>query len=122
MESLLSGDFLPLESIPSAFLTLFGSTVGSGMLGLPYAIHLTGWPLGLLILTLGLGVNLFTCYLLVKVMQGDCVAYAMDSLIMYAFQGINRKALTLMTDFTRVNVILNNYGFMVSYFIVVISR
>jgi len=122
LESLLSHELLPLESFPSAFLTLFSSTVGSGLLGLPYAIHLTGWPLGLLLLSLGLGLNLFTCYLLVKVMQGDCVAYALDSLFLHAFQGINQKALTSLTNFTRVNVILNNYGFMVSYFIVVLSK
>ena len=119
LERFIPQDPLPLESFPSAFLTLFGSTVGSGLLALPYAIHLSGWPLGLLILSLGLGVNLFTCYLLVKVMQGDCVAYAMDSLFMHAFQGINKRALTWLTHFTRVNVILNNFGSIISYFIVV---
>ena len=121
-ESFFRQDPIPLESFSSAFLTLFSSTVGSGLLAMPYTIHLTGWLLGVLILMLGMGVNLFTCYLLIKVMQGDTVASAMDSLFLYAFQGINKRALNWLTNFTRLNVILNNYGSIISYFIVVRTK
>ena len=52
--------------IGGAVLTLLQTAVGSTVLTLPYSLGLTGIPIGLVLMAIGLFINVYTTWLLVK--------------------------------------------------------
>lgn len=99
-------------------MTMFGSTVGSGILSLPYAFQISGWPLGAAALFWGVGLNVFTCYLLIRVMEEHNTPM-LDMLTHHVFQSDSSLLKTLIGIAAQVTIILFNYGSLISYFIVV---
>jgi len=108
-----------LDSFLSAYLTMFCSIVGSGMLSLPYAFQISGWPLGAAALFLVMGLNLFTSYLLMIVAEGHH-APTLDMLTHHVFKTGSSSLLKMLISVTaQLALILLNYGTLVSYFVVV---
>lgn len=110
---------LSIDSFLGAFLTLFGSTVGSGMLALPYAFQAAGWPLAVSTLFLAVVLNFFTSSLLIRVAE-EQNSSTMDMLSHHVFEG---KTPTRMAIWLRiaaqVTVFIFNYGTLISYLIAV---
>lgn len=108
-----------LGSFLSAYLTIYCSTVGTGILALPFAFQISGWPLGAAALFVGVGLNLFTSYLLIKVAE-EHNAPTLDMLTDHVFQTDSSNLLkTFIRVTAQLTIILFNYGTLVSYFIVV---
>ena len=111
--------FLSIDSFLSAFLTLFGSTVGSGMLALPYAFQASGWPLGISTLFLAVVLNLFTSYLLIRVSEQQNSS-TMDMLAHHVFESaLPAKVTAGLRVAAQLTVFLFNYGTLISYLIAV---
>lgn len=113
---------LSIDSFLGAFLTLFGGTVGSGMLALPYAFQASGWPLAVSTLFLAVVLNLFTSYLLIRVSEQQSSS-TMDMLSHHIFQSaVSSKLTTGLRVAAQVTVFLFNYGTLISYLIAVSAR
>ncbi|OMJ74585.1 hypothetical protein SteCoe_26442 [Stentor coeruleus] len=95
--------------IKGSALTIFASTVGVGILSLPYAVNISGLYQGIIIFILGIIVSLYTCQLLV--LASEKTGEFTYELIGKALYGPKMKT------FAEINMIINNYGFAVAYII-----
>ena len=112
-------NILSFDSFLSACLILFGSTVGSGMLALPYAFQVSGWPFAIFGLVAVILLNIFTSYLLFRVTE-EHKRRTIEMLTYHVFQPHCSEAWTSMLRITAVvTVFIFNYGTLVSYMIVV---
>ena len=92
-----------------SIFTIMASTVGAGILSLPYAFNLSGLYQGILIFTLGMVVSLYTCQLLV-------IAAEKTGKLTYESIG-NELYGPKMRTFCEVNMIINNFGTVIGYIV-----
>ena len=115
-------DTLSIDSFLSAFLILFGSTVGSGMLALPYVFQVSGWPFAVFGLLAVILLNWFTSYLLFQVTD----EHHRQTMEMLTYQVFQSNSSTTVTTVLRASAVLAvfvfNYGTLMSYMIVVLSN
>ena len=119
---------LAKDSVTSGFLNLFASIGGSGMLALPYAFKLSGVAMGTVVVVGAMGVNLLTCVLLYDFARKKALI-TLDHLFAATFQ--NQIHISFLSDssndfiyrllhlFTGLNILLNNYGAIIVYIVVV---
>lgn len=95
--------------LKGSMLTILASTIGAGILSLPYAINLSGLYEGLIIFILGMIVSLYTCQLLVL---------AADKTGKLTYESIGNELYgPKMRTFAEVNMIINNYGTVIAYIV-----
>jgi amino acid permease len=94
-------------SLKGSIFNLLAGTVGAGILGLPYAINLSGLYLGIIIILIGMLASLYSCSLLVMCSEETkCASY--ESIASYLYGKKMRKI-------TEVNIMINNYGSLIAY-------
>ena len=99
------------SSTVSCYINLLNTIIGSGVLGLPYAVGHCGVVLGV-VLILGFGVlNVFSCHLLTL-----CAAKVPPPASFYSVTESSVPQLTFMIDFS---VALQSFGVCSSYLIVI---
>jgi sodium-coupled neutral amino acid transporter 2 len=97
-------------SLKGSVFTILASTIGAGILTLPYAMNLVGLYLGIFVFVLGMWVSLYSCNLLVK-----CA----DALKISTYEGVGAKLYgNKMGKFCEINIVINNFGTAVAYIVV----
>lgn len=92
-----------------SIFTIMASTVGAGILSLPYVFNLSGLYQGIIVFVLGMIVSLYTCQLLV-------IAAEKTGKLTYESIGSELYGPRMRT-FCEVNMIINNYGTVVGYIV-----
>ena len=106
-------------SLLSAFLTLFASTVGSGLLTLPVVLRDAGMSAGLFAMAIACTVNLFTSFLLIRLSQRT-QRYTLDLVLSdLLFDQLPLLRTKVLLIFTQSSIILNNFGYIVTHAIIV---
>jgi amino acid permease len=96
-----------------SIFTILASTIGTGILSLPYAVKLSGLYQGIVLLLLGLIVSLYTCQLLVlSAEKTGKLTYESIGMELYGPK---------MRTFAEVNMIINNYGTVIAYIVLLKS-
>ena len=99
--------------LKSSMLTILASTVGAGILSLPYVVNLSGLYQGIVLFVLGMIVSLYTCQLLVlSAEKTGKLTYESIGMQLYGKK---------MQTFCEVNMIINNYGTAVGYIVLLKS-
>ena len=88
----------------SSTFSVYASTVGAGILSLPYAMNLSGLYQGIVILMMGMSLSLYTSYLLVLVAEKT-------KKLTYQSIGMELYGLKMQT-FCEMIMIMTNYGTM----------
>lgn len=100
-------------SLKGSVFTILASTIGAGILTLPYAIKLAGMYLGICMFIAGLVVSLYTCQLLIIVSDLTGVS---------TYEGVGEKLYgPKMRTFSEINMIINNYGTYIAYVVLLKS-
>lgn len=95
--------------LQGSIFTILASTVGAGILSLPYTVNLSGLYQGIVLFTLGMIVSLYTCQLLV-------IAAEKTGKLTYESIGDELYGPKMKT-FAEVNMIINNYGTVIAYLV-----
>jgi amino acid permease len=95
--------------LKGSVLTILASTVGVGILSLPYAVNLSGLYQGIVLFILGMCVSLYTCQLLILTAEKT-------GHLTYESIG-NELYGSKMRIFAEVNMIINNYGCAIAYIV-----
>ncbi|OMJ86424.1 hypothetical protein SteCoe_12087 [Stentor coeruleus] len=95
--------------LKGSMLTILASTVGAGILSLPYVVNISGLYQGIILFILGMIVSLYTCQLLV-------LAAEKTGKLTYESIG-NELYGHKMRTFAEVNMIINNYGTVIAYLV-----
>jgi sodium-coupled neutral amino acid transporter 2 len=92
-----------------SIFTILASTVGAGILSLPFAINLSGLYQGIFLFVFGMIVSLYSCQLLVLAAEKTGkLTYESIALELYGQR---------MRKFSEVNMIINNYGTVIGYIV-----
>lgn len=95
--------------LKGSIMTILASTVGAGILSLPYAINLAGLYEGIVIFILGMIVSLYTCQLLVL---------SAEKTGKLTYESIGNELFgPRMRVFAEINMIVNNYGTVIAYIV-----
>jgi len=98
-------------SLAGSIFTTLACVVGIGILSLPYAVNLAGLCLGALLLVLGMLASYYTCSLLVRCSHlAEKPTYEEIGEVAYGKH---------MGTFVAVNMIVNNYGTLVAYMVLI---
>ena len=96
-----------------SILTILASTVGAGILSLPYAVNISGLYQAIVLFVLGLIVSLYTCQLLV---------ISAEKTGKLTYESIGQELFgPRMRTFCEVNMIINNYGTVIAYLVLLKS-
>ena len=96
-------------SLNSSMFSIFASTVGVGILSLPYAINLSGLYQGTILFLLGMILSLYTSNLLVLVAEKTQIL---------TYESIGRELYGPKVQFLcEISMILTNYGALVAYMV-----
>ena len=99
--------------LQGSIFTILASTVGAGILSLPYAVNLSGLYQGIVLFVLGLIVSLYTCQLLV---------IAAEKTGKLTYESIAQELFgPKMRTFAEMNMIINNYGTVIAYLVLLKS-
>lgn len=101
-------------SLKGSVFTTIASTVGAGILSLPYGIKIGGLYFGIVIFIICMFVSLYTCVLL-------CICAEKSGQMTY--EGIGAYAYgNWMGKFSEINMIINNYFTIIAYIVLVRER
>ena len=100
---------LKAGGLAGSIFTILASTVGAGILSLPYVMSLAGLYQGIIIFILGMIVSLYSCQLLV-------LAAEKTGKLTYESIGAELYG-PKMRKFAEVNMIFNNYGTVIGYIV-----
>jgi len=96
-------------SFPSSVFNAMASTLGTGILTLPYAVNLSGLWLGVFNILLGLVLAIYSTMLIV--VTGEKTKC-------YLYEGIGYKSHgNCMGKFAEINMIVNNFAFVIAYIV-----
>ena len=95
----------------SCYINLLNTIIGSGVLGLPYAVGYSGLVLGIILIIFFGALNIFSCHLLTL-----CAAKVSPPASFYNVTANSVPKLTFMIDFA---VALQSFGVCASYLIVI---
>lgn len=100
-------------SLKSSIFNILASTMGAGILTLPYAINLAGLYFGIVLIIIGMIFSLYTSQLLIIVAE---------TLGIHSYQIIGDKLFgNKMRVFTNINLIINNYGSAIAFLVLLKS-
>jgi amino acid permease len=92
-----------------SILTILASTVGAGILSLPYVVNISGLYQGIVLFILGMVVSLYTCQLLVL---------SAEKTGKLTYESIGSELFgAKMRTFAEINMIINNYGTVIAYLV-----
>lgn len=92
-----------------SMFTILASTVGAGILSLPFAVNLSGLYLGISLFIFGMVVSLYSCQLLVL---------AAEKTGKLTYESIAGELYgPRMRKFAEINMIINNYGTVIGYIV-----
>lgn len=101
-------------SLKGSIFTTIASTVGAGILSLPYAIKIGGLYFGIVMFLVCMIISLYTCVLLVMCAEKSG---------QMTYEGIGAYAYgNWMGKFSEINMIINNYFTVIAYIVLVLCK
>jgi sodium-coupled neutral amino acid transporter 11 len=97
--------------LKGSVLTIFATATGVGVLSLPYAVNLSGLYQGIVLFIFGMIASLYSCQLLV--LTAEKTGQLTYQLIGNELYGPRMKT------FTEINMIINTYGGVIAYIILI---